>query len=627
VSPRIDAKPVDPFGLRAAVSGATKRRSWLWRLVARLVDHGLSAMSLVPLVLIGLAVLSCVWSPGNPVYGVLAFLGLLWGGGFIIDTLRLIEPRPRPEAPPKANTGRVAVIGAGPVGLAVTKECLAAGLEVVCFERQTLVGGVYLSNDTYLGGVWDGVRLTTSPWVTAFSDLPPESNCSRQLDHAEYCAYLERYVSEFSFADRIKLGHVVVRAKLRPDGTWSVRHQSVETQVECDEVFDHLVVCTGLNLKPKPVAIPGQDMFTGTVSHVASYRDARDYTDQDVVVVGIGESGADIAAELMKVARPRLSMRRGKFIIPRINPLNGVANDYDTNRTRYAPPVAVRNSFMTFKRRLCLHTGDITPASAVRARLLELSGVGPMSQTVTKNDAIISGLLDGSLELRRAISHLDGDHVVYEDGFREQVDAVLFAHGYRPSFPFLDLGDQATIRHPGQMYLNMVHPDVSERLFFCGFARPAVGAIPPTGELQARYVVQCISGRRSLPSSSDMERDILLQSERLAALYPAQEQPHVVVSWIDYMDRLAGAIGCRPDPRQLLRRPWLGWKVATGPVTGALYRLHGPGASRVAESTVLSLPRMHQIRELVTHIGLYLWTWPVAKFTNDPNWKSANTIW
>jgi hypothetical protein len=36
---------------------------------------------------------------------------------------------------------------------------------------------------------------------------------------------------------------------------------------------------------------------------------------------------------------------------------------------------------------------------------------------------------------------------------------------------------------------------------------------------------------------------------------------------------------------------------------------------------------MHQIRELVTHIGLYLWTWPVAKFTNDPNWKSANTIW
>ena len=166
--------------------------------------------------------------------------------------------------------------------------------------------------------------------------------------------------------------------------------------IERTEQFDHVVVSSGLNLQPKGIDIPGMDTFTGTIEHVAHYREPHRFAGKTVVVVGIGESGADIAAELADHATARLSMGRGKFIIPRMNPLNGVANDYDTNRARYAAPVVVRDAFMTLKRRLCAHLGLLDPEAALRARLLEVSGVGPMSQTVTKNDAIIPKLLEGA---------------------------------------------------------------------------------------------------------------------------------------------------------------------------------------------------------------------------------------
>lgn len=621
----------DPFGLHPSLEHARKERHPLWRLGAQLADGGITLLAALPLLFLLAMMVLLLLTPGQPVRWALGLLAAAWVGGFALDTLRLRQPRPKPEAAPKASMGRVAVIGAGPVGLAVVKECRAAGLEVACFDRQEKVGGVYFCNDTFPGGVWDSVRLTTSPWITAFADFPPSNDSSRQLHHSAYRDYLEAYARAFNLFPAIHLQHDVVTAQHLPEGGWRVTVRDLSDpsakDAERTEHFDHVVVSSGLNLQPKGIDIPGMDTFTGTIEHVAHYRDPKRFAGKTVVVVGIGESGADIAAELAEHATARLSMGRGKFIIPRMNPLNGVANDYDTNRARYAAPVVVRDAFMTLKRRLCVHLGLLDREAALRARLLEVSGVGPMSQTVTKNDAIIPKLLDSSLELRRSIVRFDGDKVVYDDGFEEQVDAVLFAHGYQPSFPFLDLGEGAQLRHPGLLYLNMVHPSLGDTLFFCGFARPAIGSIPPTGELQARYVAQLLSGRRVLPTSAEMEQAVVAQYRRIGALYPTQKQPHVVISWIDYMDTIAEKIGCRPDPLHLLTRPRLAWKVATGPMTGAVYRLHGPGASHVAEETVLKLPRMHQLRELLTHVGLHMSLWPFARLSSHPRWRSASSTW
>ena len=77
----------------------------------------------------------------------------------------------------------------------------------------------------------------------------------------------------------------------------------------------------------------------------------------------------------------------------------------------------------------------------------------------------------------------------------------------------------------------------------------------------------------------------------------------------------------------MLKNPKLGWKVATGPMTGAMYRISGRARLMWPEKTVNQLPRMHQIRELLTHIGLSVWFWPIRFFTSNPRWISSNTSW
>ncbi len=634
-APSVDEKALaferqyDPYGLLRAMDAAQKKPPFGTRVWARLRLLCLSFVSLLPfLLLVGLPVIAVLDFP-NPPATVLAILFWGWAIGFALHETRMLKSNRSPlETGSNASKpGSVIVIGAGPVGLVVAKECREQGLEVKCFERQPGVGGVFRYTEEFDGGVWKSCTLTSSPWVTAFSDFPPESDSCKHLHHSGYQEYLEKYVEHFGLGPSLHLRHTVQKAVAQPDGSWVVTVTNDATGEEENHTADRLVVCSGLNIQPKSIRLPGADGFEGEIRHVAKYKNPEGCEGKRVVVVGSGESGVDIAADVSRVAKEAfLSIRRGKFIIPRINPLNGIANDYDTNRLRYSSPIGVRNWFMTFRRRLCMKLGVATKEAAFRAQMLEQSEAGPMSQTVTKNDDFIAPACAGRLKIRKQVVSFDKDAVVFADGVRQPADLVLFAHGYNPTFPFLMLPDGVGQRHPGLLYLRMFMPEVGDRLAFCGFARPAIGAIPPTGELQARLFALIAAGKLALPSQRAMRGAIVEQVRESAETFPEQVQPNVVISWIRYLDRIATLVGCRPNPRKLLLRPGLFWKVLTGPATTASYRLHGPGATPLAEKSMAGLPRMHELSELMILVGLHFWVWPVAMLHTHAAWKSHNTF-
>lgn len=614
----------DAFGVFSAVERAQNPPGVLGRTLSRLQDVLVSGVSMSALILIpGVGAIAIQAWPSPFSVGCTA-VSLIWTLGFVCRQLRLLDFLAGPPVGKAESARTVAVVGAGPVGLAVLKECAAQGLDVTGFERKEGVGGVFRFDPIISGGVWDSARLTTSPWVTAFADFPPETESTQHLRHDEYLAYLERYARHFNLLERIQFGCMVQEVSREEDGRWCIRVRDERTGEEREQRFDRVTICSGSNLQPRDVSLPGLDGFKGQIRHAASYKGPDEYRGKRIVVVGMGESGADIATELADCADTTLSIRRGKFLVPRVNPLNGLANDYDTNRVRYATPFEVRNWYMRFKRKLCFQTGEINRHSAFRAQMLDVSGVGPMSQTVTKNDDIIDPILEGRLRLRREVVAFEGPDVIFADGLSQAADLVLFAHGFDPIFPFLCLPKDVPSRHPGDLYLNMFYPELGSAVSFCGFARPAIGAIPPTGELQARYVAQIFAGSRVLPTPDQMRADIEVRRRENERTYPALPQPNLVISWIRYMDKLAGLIGCRPDPWRLMLDPWLLWKVTVGPMTGSVYRIHGPGASEVAQHTVRRLPRMHQLRELLTLLGMQLWLWPLALFRPNSSLKADN---
>jgi dimethylaniline monooxygenase (N-oxide forming) len=622
--PEIADADYDPFGVYNAVKRAIKVQPWWCVISAKLISWTILLVALLPLPLMLVSGILLFMS-GVAVYlKWTAGLFLLWFGLFLVHQFQLFSKQSSPQ--PLGRRGSVIVIGAGPVGLAVVKECLAEGLDVRCFERQDDVGGVYRSNQNFLGGCWPTVRLTSSPWVTAYSDFPPKSSSCQHQTAQEYVEYLENYVHHFGFRDCLHFGQTVT--SVEPDnGGWCVITVNRDTGETARHWCDRVAICVGLNLNPKSTDLPGINTFNGQVHHSSRYVGPQEFEGKCVVVSGAGESGVEIAAELSQVAKKTyLSFRKGKFIIPRINPLNGMPNDYDTNRIRNASPIVLQNWFMSFRRSLCFYSGDHQPETAFRAQLLEQSSVGPVSQTATKSDDFIHCVMEGKLKLRKNVVRLDGDDVIFEDGIRHPADVVIFAHGYTPSFPFLKYPEGVQARHPSELYLNMFHPAIGDSLAFCGFARPTIGAIPPIGELQARLFALLASGKLVLPESRIMTCDIVRSKKENTENFPTQSQPNVLVRWIPYMDKLASFIGCRPTAQYVLTRPRLLWKLCAGPITGAHYRLQGHGASQTSLETLMKLPRMHQLSEILTYIGLHFWIWPIQSVIRHTSWRSSNTI-
>ncbi|MFN9546080.1 MAG: NAD(P)-binding domain-containing protein [Cyanobacteriota bacterium] len=507
------------------------------------------------------------------------------GGAITLYVLALLEPWRRRQVALEAPSlkRRVAVVGAGPSGIVSVKEFTAAGHDVTCFEAGHSVGGLF-------SRCYDRAVLTSSAAVTAFSDFPPDPIEHRHFSKSEYVDYLDRYVDHFDIRSKIRLQQRVERAHFdEASGSWSLNISGEDGHSETVGPFDTLVVCSGLNQVPNlPVA--DSKPFRGEVLHSKDYRNASSFAGKRVVVIGLGETSADVVAEIAEVASSVvLSLRRGAYVIPRINPLTGYPNDYDSNRLRYALPKWAHNLAVTVRDRAQARWGAVSSKDRQRLELLKKPGTPPpMNQFATKSDNFINAIESGRCRIAAGFVNFTAEGVSLADGEQVAADVVLFATGYKAQgYSFLEGSSMPSC--PSQLWHLMYSPQHREHLVFVGYARPAIGAIPPIAEIQARYAALVTSGQLALPNAEEMAREC---DERLSARAVSFDEPRIValVDWIPYMDHLADKIGCRPRLEKLLLRPRLAWRLATGTMLVAQYRLHGPDANPALAEQSLEIP-------------------------------------
>ncbi len=563
---------------------STVKRGRLRRLLPPAIHWG---VTLAPLGLAGLITATAPWM----LVPIAATLGL-YG-------IALSEPwRSRPPRASERKSRRVAIIGAGPSGLTTLKEFTASGHDALCFEAGNSVGGVFAQ-------CYDGTRLTSSPAVTAFSDFPPERGDHQHWSKREYVDYLERYTENFALRDRIRLRNRVLTTNYEEGAGWTLRIRTEDGE-RLEGPFDTLVICTGTNQQPN---LPKADRngFSGTVLHSKDYRNADAFTGKRIVVVGLGETSADVVAELAAVASEcTLSIRRGAYVIPRINPLTDYPNDYDSNRLRYALPKWAHDLAVTVCDGAYTRWGAARPSDRLRTALLRRPHTpAPFRQFATKSDNFIRALESNRCRLGGSFRGFTPNGVLLEgEAGDEEVkaDVVLFATGFKAkSFDFLP-DDAAGC--PSHLWHLMYHKEHRERLVFVGFARPSLGALPPVSELQARYAALITSGERQLPSAPEMGRAIV---ERKRARVASFDDKRLVtlVDWIPYMDALADRIGCRPRLRDLLSRPRLCWQIVTGPMLVAQYRLADPDSTPELAARSLDLPGGMRLRDKLWYLSIH----------------------
>jgi putative flavoprotein involved in K+ transport len=369
------------------------------------------------------------------------------------------------------------VLGAGPAGLAAGAMLQAQGVETLLVERSPRVGESWRKH-------YDRLHLHTTRRLSSLPGLPIPRIEGRWVSRDGVARYLEAYADHHAL--NVRLGTEVERID-RVDSSWAVRTSAGTAEAGL------VVVATGYNRVPRIPPWPGRPGFAGMLIHSSEYRNPGPFTGADVLIVGTGNSGAEIAVDLVEGGARQvwISVRTPPNILRR--DLLGIPTQAIGVLLRGFPPGVI----------------DAVARATQRVTVGDLSryGMPPPPRGVStrlQQDDIIPILDVGLIEMLRrrkvtpapALAGFEGPGVHLADGTTLRPDAVIAATGY-------ERGLEPLVSHLGILGKHgrpTVHgADTDPRapaLHFIGYTNPISGNLREIG-IDARRMARAVAGRRS----------------------------------------------------------------------------------------------------------------------------------
>jgi putative flavoprotein involved in K+ transport len=363
------------------------------------------------------------------------------------------------------------VIGAGPAGLAAAAMLGREDIEALVLERDSI--GASWRN------FYERLHLHTIRWLSGLPGLAIDRREGRWVSREGVVAYLERYARH----QRVNVRESTeVRGLDRDDGGWLV------ATAQGPVAARFVIVATGFNRDPDLPDWGGMDTFTGNLVHSLNYRNAVPYRGQDVLVVGAGNSGAEIAVDLVEggARSAMISIRTPPNILRR--DVAGFPSQLTGILARKLPvPVADRISLVMQR----LTVGDLSPYG------LPPPPVGAVTRVNQDSVPILDvGLIDlvkkRRVEVVPAVEGFEGPDVILAGGRRIRPDAVIAATGFRHGLERL-VGKFGLIGTRGRPVVHgpRTHPD-APNLYFIGFTNPISGNLREVG-IDAKRVARAVS--------------------------------------------------------------------------------------------------------------------------------------
>lgn len=487
----------------------------------------------------------------------------------------------------------VVVVGAGASGLAAIKSCLEQGLKVVCFERTDQIGGLWRFREGVLDGVASVMRSTvinSSKEMSAYSDFPPPAHFANFMHNKQQVEYFDLYAEKFDLRRHIQFNHRIQSIEQTEDfahtGRWMVRVEDLVSGTESQMLASAVMVCSGHHSCPHVPEFPGLSEFKGEVRHAHTYKDYRGFENKRVVVVGIGNSGGDIAVELSRIAsKVYLSTRSGTWVMNRVG-IGGFPMDYVFLRRFVVGPT----SLIPFK--VYEYGAEFLHMLRFDHTLYNLKPKHRFfSQHPMVNDTLPNCMLSGTVIVKNDVHGFSEDGVVFEGEEGKApypIDAVILATGYKITFPFLDERVVRVQRNEVELYKYVFPPDLRpSTLAVIGLIQP-LGSIVPIAELQSRWATRVFGGMLVLPAKVEMDEDIRRMRKTVKEKFGTSQRHTIQVDYMTYMDDVGQLLGVKPNLRRLFFSDPIFWIYCMfGANLPYQYRLQGPHPWSGARQAIL----------------------------------------
>ncbi|RMB62264.1 NAD(P)/FAD-dependent oxidoreductase [Tessaracoccus antarcticus] len=367
----------------------------------------------------------------------------------------------------------VAVIGAGPAGLAVAAELQRAGVPAVVLERSEAIGTSWRNR-------YDRLRLHTIRWLSGLPGCPIPRSRGRWVARDDVVTYLEDYADIHGIDVRLR----TTVTRIDPSASGWILHTAGG-----DVAARAVVVATGFNDRPVMPDWPGRSGFSGQVLHAGTYRTGAAYAGRDVLVVGAGNSGAEIAVDLVEqgASRVRISVRGAPYVMPRS--MLGVPTQLVAILMRHIP-TAVADAIAEPVRHAFVPIAELTrrgwrdPGRGLYSR-------GRAGSIPVLDVGLVGALRAGTVEPVAAVSGFDGPVVLLSDGTSLEPDVVVAATGYTNGLASL-VGHLNVLGNDGAPLAGGggTVPGLPG-LYFTGFTNPMSGAMREMG-LEAGRIARAV---------------------------------------------------------------------------------------------------------------------------------------
>jgi cation diffusion facilitator CzcD-associated flavoprotein CzcO len=305
------------------------------------------------------------------------------------------------------------VIGAGPAGLATSRELNRRGIDHVVLERGEAPGHTWAN-------LYDSLVLHTGKHLSSLPGMPFPRTTRLFPSRHDFLLYLHEYARWFNLPIRTRAD---VERVDRADGRWIVR-----TGDGTELTARVVVMATGIVSNPFTASIPGREQFSGRTLHSVEYRRPEAHVGRRVLVVGAGNSAGEIAAELAAAgARLTVAVRSGARVVPR--DLLGVPIQYLSVAIGRFPRPVQQSIAAAMARASALARGPAVLPPPPQGRCSDVPLIG---------FHLVDAIRAGTVRLKRGVAAFTSTGVRFDDGTGEPFDDVILATGYRAAVGMLD---------------------------------------------------------------------------------------------------------------------------------------------------------------------------------------------
>jgi NADPH-dependent 2,4-dienoyl-CoA reductase/sulfur reductase-like enzyme len=348
------------------------------------------------------------------------------------------------------------IIGAGPAGLAIAGALRHAKKDFYLIEQSHHIASKWHAH-------YDRLHLHTIKEYSHLPFMPFPDEYPTYISKSDLIAYYESYAA-----------HWDIKPHYHTKATKISKHDN-EWHVHCEDellVAKNVIVATGINRIPNIPHWKGQELFTGEIIHASQYKNATPYHHKRVLIIGMGNTGAEIALDLAEHnVQVGISIRSKLSIVPRDlfgRPIQKTAKILDKLPFDLGAHIGniVRRLYFG---NLAKYNVPIHPEPPIK--MLRETG-----KTPTIDLGTVARIKDGSIHIHADVSHFDKNGVYFTNGDSAGIDAVILATGYLTQLDTLIDDSKNCIDLKGEP-ITKCNPGNQQGLYFIGFDNYKTGGI------------------------------------------------------------------------------------------------------------------------------------------------------